>query len=97
MCLYFSPGRGIRFGGNNDMAQCSFCFRDKHPLQPVLPKVKAEICKACDYQVQKVIGFLRYYGVGFTITDELSYASLSKPEDKRGKRNLGEKQPDTKS
>lgn len=40
--------------------RCDFCFQEKTPLMPVLPKVNVEVCKACSYKLQQVIGFLEY-------------------------------------
>ena len=45
------------------MALCDFCFRDKSPLQPVHPRTAVRVCKACSYQIDRVIGFLRHSGI----------------------------------
>lgn len=44
------------------MARCEFCFRDKPSLQPVHPKISAKVCKACAFQIEKVIGLIEYHG-----------------------------------
>ena len=53
------------------MALCDFCFRDKTPLQPVYPRVAVHVCKACAYQIDRVIGFLRHSGVSLVTQGEL--------------------------
>ncbi len=52
------------------MALCDFCFRDKSPLQPVYPRVAVHVCKACAYQIDRVIGFLRHSGVSLVTQAE---------------------------
>jgi len=62
------------------VAQCDFCFRDKSPLQPLLPGLDVHVCKACSYETSKVIGFLRHSGAVISVptkqptyrTDDLS-------------------------
>ena len=54
------------------MALCDFCFRDKTPLQPVYPRATANVCKACGYQIERVIGFLRHSGIALVAQTELS-------------------------
>jgi len=44
------------------MALCDFCFRDKNPLQPPYPRAQVGVCKACAYQIERVLGFLRHSG-----------------------------------
>jgi len=44
------------------MALCDFCFRDKNPLQPPFPRATVGVCKACAYQIERVLGFLRHSG-----------------------------------
>jgi len=56
------------------MALCDFCFRDKSPLQPVYPRATANVCKACGYQIERVIGFLRHSGIALIAQGELSDA-----------------------
>lgn len=41
--------------------QCDFCFQFKDPLLSILPKANVRVCKACNYKVQAVIGFLNYH------------------------------------
>jgi len=53
------------------MALCDFCFRDKSPLQPVYPRVAVNVCKACAYQIDRVIGFLRHSGITLIVQTEL--------------------------
>lgn len=59
------------YGGDN-VALCDFCFRDKTPLQPVYPRATANVCKACGYQIERVIGFLRHSGIALVAQSELS-------------------------
>jgi len=53
------------------MALCDFCFRDKTPLQPVYPRTPVNVCKACAYQIDRVIGFLRHSGITLVTQGEL--------------------------
>ena len=48
------------------MPLCEFCFRDKSPLQQVYPGIPGKVCKACRYQMERVIGFLRFSGATIT-------------------------------
>ena len=61
------------------MAQCDFCFRDKSPLSPPLPKIRVQVCKACDYQIQRVVGFLRHSGADFIVRVDPGDVSESAP------------------
>ena len=54
------------------MALCDFCFRDKSPLQPIYPRTPVNVCKACAYQIDRVIGFLRHSGITLITQAELS-------------------------
>ena len=56
------------------MALCDFCFRDKTPLQPVYPRVAVNVCKACAYQIDRVIGFLRHSGISLVTQGEFTDA-----------------------
>jgi len=56
------------------MALCDFCFRDKTPLQPVFPRTQVSVCKACAYQIDRVIGFLRHSGITLVTQSEFSEA-----------------------
>jgi len=53
------------------VALCDFCFRDKSPLQPVFPRTQVNVCKACAYQIDRVIGFLRHSGITLTTQGQL--------------------------
>jgi len=61
------------------MALCDFCFRDKSPLQPVYPRATANVCKACGYQIERVIGFLRHSGISLVPQGELSTKKTPPP------------------
>lgn len=52
------------------MPRCDFCFQSK-PCEPVYPRVKAQVCRACAYKVNQVIGFLAHSGIGLHIQEEL--------------------------
>jgi len=54
------------------VALCDFCFRDKSPLQPVYPRVAVNVCKACSYQIDRVIGFLRHSGLTLVAQTEFT-------------------------
>lgn len=45
------------------MPRCNLCFKEKSPLQKVLPKCDALVCKGCFYELDRIIGFLEHYGV----------------------------------
>jgi len=45
------------------MPRCDLCFKEKSPLQPVLPKCEARVCKGCYYDIDRIIGFLEHYKV----------------------------------
>lgn len=53
------------------MARCDFCFQDKMGLEPPVPRLKVRVCKACNYKVQQVIGFLIHSGAGIFVQPEL--------------------------
>jgi len=59
------------------MALCDFCFRDKSPLQPIYPRTPVNVCKACSYQIDRVIGFLRHSGL--TIVTQGEFTERVKP------------------
>ncbi|MBA7699382.1 hypothetical protein ES703_108077 [subsurface metagenome] len=59
------------------MALCDFCFRDKSPLQPIYPRVAVNVCKACAYQIDRVIGFLRHSGI--TLVAQTEFTTAEKP------------------
>ena len=61
------------------MAQCDFCFRDKHPLQPADPHISAQVCKGCAYEIAKVIGFIRHSGGTITSQRELGIDDTPPP------------------
>jgi len=54
------------------VALCDFCFRDKTPLQPVFPRTPVNVCKACAYQIDRVIGFLRHSGITLVAQSEFT-------------------------
>lgn len=53
------------------MARCDFCFKDKSPLQPPIRGIRSQVCKACFYEIDRVLGFLNHYGY-----DVIGQASL---------------------
>jgi len=53
------------------MAQCDFCFRVKSPLQPAYKGLSGEVCKACSYKIESVVGFLHHYGAIITVQPAL--------------------------
>jgi len=53
------------------MAQCDFCFRVKSPLQPAYKGLSGEVCKACSYKIESVVGFLHHYGATITVQPAL--------------------------
>jgi len=59
------------------MALCDFCFRDKTPLQSVYPRTSVNVCKACAYQIDRVIGFLRHSGI--TLVTQGEFTQTAKP------------------
>lgn len=61
------------------MPLCDFCFRDKSPLLPVYPRATVNVCKACSYQIDRVIGFLRHSGITLVIQSDLSQTIPPKP------------------
>jgi len=54
------------------VALCDFCFRDKSPLQPIYPRIAVNVCKACSYQIDRVIGFLRHSGLTLVAQSEFT-------------------------
>ena len=65
------------------MPRCDLCFKEKSPLQPVLPKVPGLVCKGCFYEVDRVIGFLLHYGCEVTFQPRLEEQSTSKSRAKK--------------
>lgn len=57
--------------------RCDMCFQDKAQLAPVIPHAKVEVCKACGYKANQVIGFLEYHGVKLSYQEELTSTSES--------------------
>ncbi len=62
------------------MALCDFCFRDKSPLQPIYPRTPVNVCKACFFQIDRVVGFLRHSGIALVAQSELSVAGKELPK-----------------
>ncbi len=61
------------------MARCDFCFQAKALLEQPVPKIKARVCKACNYKIQQVVGFLEHSGVGIYVQPELQPEEISPP------------------
>jgi len=77
------------------MALCDFCFRDKSPLQPIFPRTSAHVCKACAYQIDRVVGFLRHSGVALIAQAELAIGPPKPPKVRKatGAKNKPPDQP----
>ena len=78
------------------MARCDFCFRDKNPLQPVLMGCPAKVCKACGYEIDKVLGFFEH--AGYKLGFKSAQPSLDEALDSQtngGKKGKSTKPPKT--
>jgi hypothetical protein len=64
------------------MPRCDFCFKDKSLLQPIFPKCPAKVCKACFYEIDRVIGFAEHYGLNLL---SQGYLPEAKPRRKASK------------
>lgn len=51
--------------------QCMLCFKYTDTLQPVVKGAHAQVCKACGYKVNQVVGFLEYHKVTITYQPDL--------------------------
>jgi len=69
------------------MAFCDYCFRDKNPLQPIHPGATVRVCKACAYQIDRVIGFLRHSGLTIVRQSELTPQPPTKVRKGSGPKN----------
>lgn len=61
------------------MPRCDFCFRDKGSVSPIVPSIDAAVCKACSYEIDRVIGWLLYHSVSLVKQSELGSTPLIKP------------------
>jgi len=72
------------------MPRCDLCFKDKSPLQPPFPKCPAKVCKACFYEIDRILGFFEHYG--FTLIGQAALplptkATKSKSRPSKSKKN----------
>jgi len=75
------------------MPRCDLCFKEKSPLQKVLPKMQAEVCKGCFYDIDRIIGFLAHYGGSILVQGEMA---LEAPKRKsKGKKKVAPPIPST--
>lgn len=77
------------------MAQCGFCFRNKTPLQPPIPGISVVVCKACLYQIDRVLGFLQYHGAK-TIVESGAPTFYTPPNPPKAKRKARKDSVDDK-
>jgi len=68
------------------MPLCEFCFREKTPLQQVYPNIPGKVCKACRYQMERVIGFLRFSGATITPQKEMTLEPETEKETTKDKK-----------
>lgn len=61
------------------MARCDFCFQDKSFLETPVPRIRVKVCKACNYKIQQVIGFLAHSGAGVYVQPELQPEEITPP------------------
>lgn len=59
--------------------RCDMCFQEKQGLQPVVPGMPAQVCKACNYKISQVMGFLQYQGAVVSYQPRLSKNSPQPP------------------
>lgn len=52
--------------------QCSMCFQYKDTLVKPLPRSPVSVCKACNYKISAVLGFLEYHGASVIYQPPLS-------------------------
>lgn len=57
------------------MPICDFCFRDKLEVVKPIPKAPVNVCKACNFELNKVIGFLRKTGASVYYQPKLDEAT----------------------
>lgn len=74
------------------MARCGMCFKDKELVRPT-PKSKNVVCKACWYEIDRVVGYMESLGMGFQhqlenpetpVEGELDAGKPPKPPSKPG-------------
>jgi len=61
------------------MARCDFCFQAKSLLEPPVPRLTVRVCKACNYKIQQVIGFLEHSGAGIYVQPQLQSEEKTPP------------------
>ena len=86
-----SNSKGVR---GDYMAQCDFCFRPKSPLQSPHPGLSCKVCKACIFQIERVVGFLNHYGAAVVVQPKFDTTARPVLGDKlRGRKGRGSVQP----